>query len=65
MKGEGYWFNAEEIKEVLAHNRQYKLVPPAILYFNKYYEVVIYETEGNGRFPPLFTTIYERVQVQV
>ena len=59
MKGEQYWFNAEEIKEVIAHNRQYEIVPPAMMYFNEYYEVAPNETEGKWTSP---TAIYDHLR---
>ena len=59
MKGEQYWFNAEEIKEVMAHNRQYEIVPPAMMYFNEYYEVATNETEGKWTSP---TAIYDHLR---
>ena len=59
MKGEQYWFNAEEIKEVMAHNRQYEIVPPAMMYFNEYYEVAPNETEGKWTSP---TAIYDHLR---
>lgn len=59
MKGEQYWFNAEEIKEVMAHNRQYEIVPPAMMYFNEYYEVATNETEGKWTSP---TSIYDHLR---
>ena len=59
MKGEQYWFNAEEIKEVMAHNRQYEIVPPAMMYFNEYYEVASNETEGKWTSP---TAIYDHLR---
>ena len=59
MKGEQYWFNAEEIKEVIAHNRQYEIVPPAMMYFNEYYEVASNETEGKWTSP---TAIYDHLR---
>jgi len=31
---------------IKAHNRQYEIIPPAMMYFKGYYEVVANEKEG-------------------
>ena len=37
-QGEQYWFSADEVAQVVAHNRQYEVEPPAVLYFKEYYD---------------------------
>jgi Predicted P-loop ATPase and inactivated derivatives len=46
-----WWFNADEVKEIMAHNRQYQLTPPAVHYFNEYYQPAMDETDGKWLSP--------------
>ena len=54
-----WWFSAEEVKEIMDHNRQYQLTPPAIQYFNEYYLPAADETEGKWLSP---TAIYDQLR---
>ena len=54
-----WWFSAEEVKEIMEHNQQYQVVPPAIQYFNEYYEAVADEQEGEWLSP---TAIFEHLR---
>ena len=51
-----WWFSAEEVKEIMDHNRQYQLTPPAVQYFNEYYLPAVDETDGKWLSP---TVIYD------
>ena len=51
-----WWFGPEEVKEIVAHNREYQSLPPAVLYFNEYYEPAESEADGEWLSP---TAIYE------
>jgi hypothetical protein len=55
-----WWFSAEEVKEIMAHNRQYQLTPPAIQYFNEYYQPADDETDGKWLSP---TAIYDQLRL--
>jgi len=47
MRGDvEWWFNAEEVKEIMKHNEQFRIVPPAVQYFNEYFEPAADESEG-------------------
>lgn len=59
MKGEQYWFYAEEIKEIMVHNRQYEIVPPTMIFFKEFYEVATNEIEGKLTYS---TAIYDHLQ---
>ena len=41
-----WWFTAEETKEIMEHNRQFQIIPPAIQYFNEYFEPAADEDSG-------------------
>ena len=56
---EQYWFTPEEVQAVMAHNREFELVPPAIYYFKEYYEAVEDERDGEWKTP---TAIYDRLR---
>ena len=54
-----WWFSAEEVKEIMDHNHQYQLTPPAIQYFNEYYLPAVDETDGKWLSP---TAIYDQLR---
>ena len=54
-----WWFSPEEVKEIMAHNRQYEIIPPAVIYFNEYYEPAESERDGEWLSP---TAIYESLR---
>lgn len=54
-----WWFSAEEVKEIMAHNRQYQVTPAAIQYFNEYFLPAVDETEGKWLSP---TAIYDQLR---
>ena len=54
-----WWFTPEETKEIMAHNRQYEIIPPAILYFKEYYEAAANEDDGEWMSP---TAIYQSLR---
>ena len=56
---EQWWFTPDETKAIMDHNRQFELMPPALQYFNEYYEIVADETLGEWKSP---TAIYERLR---
>ena len=56
---EQYWMTPEEVKELIAHNRQFEVQPPAVQYFNEYYTAVSDEAEGQWLSP---TAIYTRLR---
>lgn len=51
-----WWFSADEVKEMMAHNVQYQSIPPSIQYFQEYYEPATDEEEGQWISP---TAIYD------
>ena len=54
-----WWFSAEEVKEIMAHNRQYHVTPAAIQYFNEYFLPTVDETDGKWLSP---TAIYDQLR---
>ena len=54
-----WWFTPEETAQIQAHNKQFQMVPPAIQYFNEYYEAAADESEGTWLSP---TAIYDRLR---
>ena len=54
-----WWFSAEEVSEIMKHNRQYQLTPPAIQYFNEYYQPASDESDGVWLSP---TAIYDQLR---
>lgn len=54
-----WWFNADEVKEIMAHNAQYQQIPPSVQYFYEYYEPATNEEEGTWMSP---TAIYESLR---
>ena len=47
--GEKYWFDAEETKQIIEHNRQYHAQAPAMVCFNDMFEQCDDEREGQWR----------------
>lgn len=54
-----WWFNPEEVKELMEHNLQFQIVPPAVQYFNEYFEAVQDEEKGEWMSP---TAIYDELR---
>ena len=54
-----WWFTPEETAQIQAHNKQFQMIPPAVHYFNEYYEAALDESEGKWLSP---TAIYERLR---
>ena len=54
-----WWFTAEEVEQVMAHNKQYQIVPPAVMFFHEYYEAVADEADGEWMS---VTAIYENLR---
>ncbi len=59
---ERYWFDETDVHEIIAYNRQYIQTPPAIEYFNEYFEPTINESEGRWMTT---TAIYEYLRHRV
>lgn len=60
IKGDIQWyFDADEVKEVMAHNEQYQILPPAVQYFNEYFEAAEDESDGEWMTP---TAIYDALR---
>lgn len=45
-RGEQFWFGADDVQQVMAHNREFEQAPPAVQYFLDYYDIVGDESEG-------------------
>ena len=54
-----WYFDANEVKEIMAHNKQYQILPPAIQYFSEYFEVV--DNEDDGEWMSV-TAIYQALR---
>ena len=54
-----WYFEPDEVKAIMEHNRAYQQMPPAIQYFNEHFEVVMNDDEGSWMS---VTTIYERLR---
>ena len=48
-----------EVKELMEHNLQFQIVPPAVQYFNEYFEAVQDEEKGEWMSP---TAIYDELR---
>ena len=58
-KEEQYWFTPDEVKAVIAHNREFEQVPPSVYYFKEYYDVVQDEQDGEWKTT---TAIFDRLR---
>ena len=56
------WLTPEEQLALTEHNSAFEVLPPAIHYFNEYYEAVANEAEGQWLSP---TAIFERLRKEV
>jgi predicted P-loop ATPase len=56
-----WWFGPDEVQQVVEHNRQYQQLPPAVLYFQEYFEPAQSEDDGEWLTP---TAIFERLRRQ-
>ena len=54
-----WWFSAEELKEVMEHNRHFQIIPPAVQYFSEYYEPAPDEESGTRMSP---TAIFDELR---
>lgn len=54
-----WWFSPKEVKEIMAHNKQYEVIPPAIMYFKEYFEPAESTEDGEWLSP---TAIYESLR---
>ena len=54
-----WWFTPEEVREIQEHNRAFQITPPALLYFNEYYEPANSEDDGEWMSP---TAIYDSLR---
>ena len=59
---EQWWFTPEETKTIIEHNRNFEVTPPALLYFNDYFDIV--EDESKGQWLTA-TAIYDHLRRQV
>ena len=59
QKTTDWWLTADEVTAVMAHNREYQVLPPAIQYFNEYFDIVDDETQGEWLSA---TAIYDRLR---
>ena len=44
--GEQYWFSDVEVREIMAHNRQFQILSPAEQWFNECFEIATDESDG-------------------
>ena len=54
-----WWFHADEVAQIMEHNRQFQVTPTAMLYFNEHYEAATDENDGKWLSA---TTIYEELR---
>ncbi len=45
-RGEQYWFDDQEVREIMAHNRQFQVKSPAEQWFNECFDIAADESEG-------------------
>ena len=45
-QGERYWFNDVEVREIMTHNRQFQIKPPAVQWFNELFDIATDESDG-------------------
>ena len=55
-----WWFDADEVRQVMAHNADFEVVPPVIQYFLEYYEPAESTDDGGRWLSP--TAIYESLR---
>lgn len=60
LNGEQYWFADEEVREVMAHNRQFQMEMPAEQFFREYFDIV--ESEAEGGTWMTVTAIFQRLR---
>ena len=53
-----WWFTADEVQQVMAHNAEYVVLPPAVQYFLDHYEPAVDTTDGQWLSP---TAIYHNL----
>ena len=56
-----WWFTAEEVQQIMEHNLQFTVLPPAIQYFNEYFEATDDESKGEWLSP---TAIFDRLRAK-
>ena len=56
---EQWWFTPDEVKAIIHHNRHFEVTPPAIQYFNEYYDITTDEDDGQWLSP---TAIYDHLR---
>ena len=56
---EQWWFTPDEVKAIIQHNRHFEQTPPALQYFNEYYDIASEDTEGQWLSP---TAIYDHLR---
>ena len=54
-----WWFEPEEVRQIMAHNREYEIIPPAVQYFREHYDIPQREEDGVWLSP---TNIYEHLR---
>ena len=45
-RGEQYWFDDAEVREIMAHNRQFEILSPAEQWFNECFDIATDESDG-------------------
>ncbi len=59
---EQWWFTSEETKAIIEHNRSFEVTPPALQYFNDYFDIAEDENEGQWLTA---TAIYDHLRSHV
>ena len=58
---EQWWFTPEETKAIIEHNRHFEVTPPALQYFNEYFDIATDESDGQWLAA---TAIYDHLRHQ-
>ena len=45
-RGEQYWFGESEVRDIMAHNRQFQILSPAEQWFNECFDIATDESDG-------------------
>lgn len=55
-----WWFDADEVRQIMAHNDNYQVLPPSLQYFLEYYEPAESTADGGQWLSP--TAIYDSLR---
>lgn len=60
LNGEQYWFSDEEVRDLMAHNRQFQMEMPAEQFFREFFDIL--QSEEEGGIWMTVTAIFQRLR---